>query len=104
VVPSGHTQLLLADGRRAVAWERGLARAGFTPVRLPTRGQDAERADFAIAVPALQARAARAFVSEVVNGRRRLPHVAPLSRSGLLALALAIGVVAAIVLVGLVGG
>lgn len=99
----GHTQLLLADTRRALAWERGLIRAGFSAQRVEARGRDADRADWAISVPDAEAVAARRYVSDVLGGRARLPHVAIISRSGAIALAGAVLVLAALIVAAVIG-
>lgn len=86
MLPKGYEGLVVADTRRALAWERGLERAGFDVVRVETTGADAAKGDWQIAVTRADAPAAKAFVSEVVRGDRELPRPVLLSRSAWISL------------------
>jgi hypothetical protein len=86
MLPKGYEGLVVADTRRALAWERGLERAGFDVVRVETAGADAAKGDWQIAVARADAPAAKAFVSEVVRGDRQLPGAVVLSRSAWISL------------------
>ena len=103
MLPSGYTRILLADTRRALAWERGLARAGFAVRRVAATGQAEDKADWALGVPQDQLRGARAFVSDVLQGNRRLPAVPVLSGAARVALFGIGAVVVAVVVAALLG-
>ena len=81
MVPRGYVGLVVCDTRRALQWERGLAAAGFEPLRVETTGDAADRGDWQLAVPDRHGLAARAYVSRVLQGEESLPHAPLLSRS-----------------------
>jgi hypothetical protein len=87
--PAGYKGLVTCDTRRAEAWRAGLERAGFHPVLAEARG---DKGDWEVAVPLDEERGARAFVTEVVQGKRTLPSPPFLSATAFKAL-VAIGLV-----------
>jgi len=86
MLPEGYVGLVVADTRRALAWENGLRGKGFDVVRVESSGADADKGAWQIGVDRGQAVEARAFVTDVLKGDARLPHQPVLSRSGWLAL------------------
>jgi len=86
MLPKEYVGLVIADTRRALAWEAGLRQAGFEVLRVETSGADLEKGDWQVGVKREQAVGARAFVTDVQQGRAKLRHQPLLSRSGWLAL------------------
>ena len=101
VLPDGYVGLVVADTRRAIEWEAGLRAAGFEVVRVETRGADADRGDWRIAVAQNDKPAASNFVSRVLSGEQKLPSQPMLSRTGYVALLLVGAVIAVLIAAGL---
>lgn len=78
MLPSKHTSLIIADGRRARAWESGMRRSGLSVKRVDTAGPDSEQGAFYLVVPNSQLKEGQRYVSEVLAGKRSLPSVAPI--------------------------
>lgn len=99
MLPSGHRPLVVADTRRAAEWEAGLRRAGFDVVLRETPPGD-DRGGWVVGVVAAQEHEAKAFVSEVVRGRARLPAaplLSPAAWRALAGIALLLAVVAGVI-------
>jgi hypothetical protein len=73
VVPTGYVRLIVCDTRRAERWRAAFAGAGIRAVVDDTDADDADRGAQVVAVPRAQLVAANAIVTEVTQGRRRLP-------------------------------
>lgn len=86
-LPAGYTSLLIADDRRAQQWQAGLSRAGFDVRLVDTAGVDADKGDYHICVATGDVAGGRAFVTDVLRGNARLPHVSRLSPLAVRALA-----------------
>ncbi len=71
-LPPGFRPLLIADTRRARAWEADLRRAGFEVVLEETSGADADAGAWQLGVRESQEAEAKRFVSEVMQGKRTL--------------------------------
>ena len=85
-LPDTHVGLVVADTRRAMAWEDALRARGFEVMRVETSGAQADKGDWSIGVPRAQASRARQYVSDVVSGREVLPSRPVLPRTARLAL------------------
>ena len=94
VLDPGYVGLVVADTRRATEWERGLRAEGYDVVRVETRGPDADKGAWQIAVRADQADVARRFVTSVVQGERSLPSHVVLSRTAWVSLIAIVAIVA----------
>jgi len=93
MLPTGYKSLLMCDTRRAEQWRAGLERAGF---KVTVVEADSEKASCEVGVRASHEMAAKAFVTEVIQGRSKLPTPPFLTATAFKAL-VAIG----LVLVGL---
>ena len=94
MLPHGYKGLVVCDTRRAHAWKAALARRGFQVVLAETAASN-DRGSWEVGVIAAQELAAKAFVSEVVQGKQRLST--PLSVAGVARILVAIVLVAALV-------
>jgi hypothetical protein len=101
MLPDGYVGLVVADTRRALEWEAGLEAAGFRVMRVETRGADADKGAWQIGVPRFERARAQTFVTEVINGDRKLPARTILPRSAQWALVGVVVVLAALLLIGL---
>lgn len=100
MLPSDYVGLVVADTRRAMAWEAGLEAAGFDVLRVETRGADADKGAWQIGVIRSQRAGAQRFVSEVMRGDRELPSRPALSRTGLMALVAVVLVLVGLLVIG----
>ena len=96
-LPVGYVSLIVCDTRRAEEWRAALAREGIEAAVVET-GATNQQGGWEVGVAAASATAARAFVKDVMDGRRSLGGGASAWR-GPLVLA---GVVAALVIAAIV--
>jgi hypothetical protein len=73
MAPPGYRDILICDTRRAQQWQAGLTRAGLEVVLTETRGEDAEKGSWQVAVAERHESKARALVTDVLQGRAKLP-------------------------------
>jgi hypothetical protein len=85
MLPRGYRSLVVCDTRRAEEWKAGLARAGFD-VALAETAPDNVKGACEVGVIEEQELAAKAFVTDVVKGRAKLPRPPTLSPTGFKAL------------------
>lgn len=97
MLPSGYRPVVVADTRRAAEWQAGLRRAGFDAVLAETPPDD-DHGSWVVGVVAAQELQAKRFMTDVLQGRERLPAAPILSPTAWRALA-AVAILVAVLLV-----